>query len=71
MIVQFMIVMIGYCMQIEQELGVIVGNSDSVPAIITYGQKSTGKSISSQMEELDEPTLFWVLLHLHTSADQT
>ena len=61
-----MIVTIGYCLQIEQELGLIFGKSDIksqfvtrwsmeyVPAIITYGQKSTKKSISSQMEELDD-----------------
>ena len=53
-------------MQIEQELGMIFGKSDIksqfltrwgmeyVPAIITYGQKSTKKSISSHMEDLDD-----------------
>ena len=50
----------------EQELGLIFGKSDIksqfltrwsmeyVPAVIAYGQKSTKRSISSQIENLDE-----------------
>ena len=56
----------GYCIQIEQELDLVFAKSDIksqfltrcsmefVPSIITYGQKSTKKSISSHMENLDD-----------------
>lgn len=53
-------------LQVEQEMGLIFGKSDIrsifltrwsmeyVPAVITYGQKSTKRNISSHIEHMDE-----------------
>ncbi len=60
-----------FCLQLEQEMGLIVGQADVktrflqkwsnyVPAILSYGETSTKKSVSRHLAGLEETGKFLV-----------